>query len=312
MGRTSKKPKVVVVGGLNMDLIGVAERMPNPGETIGGTEFYTAPGGKGGNQAVAAARIGAEVRMVGRVGQDMFGPMLLDSLRESGVDVGGVSTDPDNSSGIAIILLDSDRQNYIVQVYGANRAGEEAIAEDALKALEGADALMLQMETPVEVSMWAARAAKERGVTVVWDPAPPTPFTEEAYRLVDVLAPNQTEAEYLTGVPVTDVGSAQRATKALLEAGASVAVIKLGELGAYYASGEREGHVAPLQVEQVDTVAAGDAFGGALTVAIAEGMELEAAVRYGCAAGALAVTKPGAQDAMPTRAEVEALLQQAG
>jgi ribokinase len=310
--RTPGKPKVVVVGGINMDIIAAAERMPNPGETIGGSELYTAPGGKGGNQAVAAARMGADVRMVGRVGRDVFGPMLLDSLEESGVDVRWVSVDPDSSSGIAVILLDSDRENYIVQVYGANRTGEDAVGEAAVEALEDADALMLQMETPLRASMGAARAAKERGAAVVWDPAPPTPLPREIYDVVDVLTPNQTEAEYLTGAPVTDVESARRAAGALAQADAPAVVVKLGELGAYYVSGEREGHVSPLEVEQVDTVAAGDAFAGALTVAIAEGMELETAVRYGCAAGALAVTKRGAQDAMPTRAEVEALLQQPG
>lgn len=295
---------------MNLDLIGVAPRMPDPGETIVGTEFYTAPGGKGGNQAVAASKMGAEVHMVGRVGQDVFGPILLDSMKKEGVNVTGVSVDAEAPTGIALIFLDSDRQNHIVQVPGANKTGIETIVEAAIEALVDADALMLQMETPLEVSLRVAQVAKDLGIRVIWDPAPPTFFSKEIYDLTDVLTPNQIEAEYLTGLPVSDAESAQKAGYALMQAGASIAIVKLGMLGAYYVSQEAEGHVEPFKVEQIESVAAGDAFGGALTVAIAEGMDLEKAVRYGCAAGALSVTKVGVQDSMPTRYEVETLLQQ--
>ena len=293
-----------------MDLIGVAPRMPDRGETIVGTEFYTAPGGKGGNQAVAASKMGAEVRMVGRVGQDVFGPILLDSMKGAGVGIRGVSIDADAPTGIALIFLDSDRQNHIVQVPGANKTGGETIVEAALEALIDADVLMLQMETPLEVSLRAAQAAKDLGIRIIWDPAPPTFFSKEIYDLTDVLTPNQMEAEYLTGLPVSDVGSAQKAGAALIQAGASIAIVKLGMLGTYYVSQEAEGHVEPFEVEQIESVAAGDAFGGALAVAMAEGMDLEKAVEYGCAAGALSVTKVGVQDSIPTRGEVETLLQQ--
>lgn len=293
-----------------MDLVGVSPRMPDPGETIVGTEFYTAPGGKGGNQAVAAAKMGAEVHMVGRVGHDVFGPMLLDSMKAKGVDISGVSVDADTPSGIALILLNSDRENRIVQIPGANSSSEQTIAEAAVEALEGADVLMLQLETPVEVSLCAARAAKDLGVRIIWDPAPPASFPKEIYRIADVLTPNQMEAEYLTGLPVSDIKSARKAGAALLQAGASIAIVKLGMLGAYYVSHEQEGHAEPFEVEQIESVAAGDAFGGALAVAMAEGMDLDTAVRYGCAAGALSVTKMGVQDSLPTRSEVETLLRQ--
>ena len=294
-----------------MDLIGVAPRLPAPGETVVGERFYTAPGGKGANQAVAAARLGAEVRMVGRVGGDMFGPMLVDGLRNQGVDVRGVATDPDHASDVAVILLDARRQNHIVAVYGANMECDGAQLRNTESALEGADALLLQMEVPLDISLAAARSAGERGVRVILDPAPAADMPQEAYSVVDVLTPNQTEAESLTGIQVTDVQSARAAAEALVRRGAPAAVVKLGELGAYYLSVDGSGHVPPYVVEAVDTIAAGDAFGGALAVALAEGKSLEEEARYGAAAGALAVTRPGAQEAMPGRGEVETILSRA-
>ena len=308
MPSTGKRPTVVVLGGMNMDLIGVTPRLPAPGETVMGNHFYTAPGGKGANQAVAAARMGASVRMVGRVGDDVFGPPMLDDLRGYGIDTTGISVDPDHASGIAMILLDAQRQNYIIAIYGANmQCGEPELAA-VERALDGADALMLQLETPYETSLRAAQMANEMGVTVVWDPAPPLGLPAEAFAALDIVTPNQTEAESLTGIPVSSVESAHAAAAALLDAGASIAIVKLGEEGACYATAEGRGHVASHEVEASDTVAAGDAFGGAFTVALGEGRSVAEAARYGTAAGALAVTKPGAQEAMPSRAEVEALL----
>jgi ribokinase len=299
---------VVVLGGINMDLIGAAPRLPAPGETVRGERFYTAPGGKGANQAVAAARLGARVRMVGRVGNDMFGPGLLDGLRGYGIDVSGVAVDPERASGIALILLDSQKQNHIVAIYGANMACDDDQLRAVETALQGADSLLLQHEVPIEVSAAAARAARKRGVRVIWDPAPAGEIPPAAFADLDIITPNQTEAEYLTGVSVADVDSARAAAEVLLERGAAVAVVKLGEMGVYFASDGASGHVASYRVDVVDTIAAGDGFAGALAVALAEGRGLEDAVRYGAAAGALAVTRPGAQEAMPARDEVEALL----
>ncbi len=207
-----------------------------------------------------------------------------------------------------MILLDAVKQNYIVAVYGANMTCDAEQVRQVESALEGADCLMLQLEVPAEVSLEAARAAKRRGVLVVWDPAPPATMPAEAYSVLDVVTPNQHEAAVLTGVEVEDVASAARAAQALLELGAPTAVVKLGEFGAYFASAEANGHVSAFEVDVVDTVAAGDAFAGALAVALAEGRGLEESVRYGAAAGALAVTRPGVQDAMPSRAEVEGLV----
>lgn len=301
-------PAIVVLGSINIDLVGAAPRLPSPGETVLGGDFSTAPGGKGANQAVAAARLGASVRMIGRVGSDLFTPQLLDNLRANGVDVTGVAQDPDAASGVAMILLDASRENRILVASGANMRCDDTQVEAVKSALEGVDALMLQCEVPPAVSLKAARIAKEMGVRVVWDPAPADGFPPEAYGLVDVLIPNQAEATVLTGIDVTDVASAESAARALVSRGVRAVVVKLGEHGAFYLSDADSGYVPPFEVEVVDTVAAGDAFGAAMTCALAEGMPLHDAVRYGAAAGALAVTRPGAQEAMPTRTEVESLL----
>ncbi len=308
MDARRRQPTIVVLGSINMDLVAITARVPVAGETVVGQRFFTAPGGKGANQAVAVARLGARARMVGRVGRDAFGPVLKAGLEASGVDVSGVAEDAAASSGIAMIIVDAAGQNRIIAVYGANMACDQAQLEAARAALAGADALMLQLEVPLEVSLEAARYARATGVRVVWDPAPALALPPEAYRAVDVLTPNQTEATTLTGVEVVDLASARAAAEALLDMGAAAAVVKLGERGAYYASRDDSGHVPAYRVKVVDTVAAGDAFGGALTVALAEGRGLKEAVRFGAAAGALAVTRPGAQEAMPTRQEVEALM----
>ena len=302
------KPKIVVLGSINMDLVAVAPSLPNPGETVMGDSFASLPGGKGANQAVAAARLGVDVRMIGRVGDDVFGPMLIESLQANGVDVTDVVTTPGVSSGIAVVLLDDERENYIVGIYGANMACDEVQVEAASRAVEGADALLLQMEIPLDVSLEAARIVRRMGVRVVYDPAPPSEIPLSCYEAFDIIAPNQSEAEVLTGVAVEGVESAYEAASILRERGARVALIKLGEQGVVYSADQGVGHVPAFEVDAMDTVAAGDGFAGALAVALAEGQPLEDALRFASAAGALVVTKRGAQDAMPNRVEVEQLL----
>ena len=304
----SGSPVIVVLGGINMDLVAASTRMPEPGETVFGRSFHTAPGGKGANQAVAAARLGAEVRMVGRVGDDQFGPTLLEGMRSEGIDVSGVAVDPVNPSGVALILLDDQAENMIVAVYGANMACDDQQILSVRGALDGADVLLLQLEAPLDVELRAAALAKEMGVTVVWDPAPALEMGQDAYRLCDVLTPNQIEAEFLTGISVTDTASAERAAVALVNQGAPAAVAKLGEGGAFYVGRDESGFVPAFRVNAIDSVAAGDAFAAGMGIALAEGKSLPDAVRFGSAAGALAVTKSGAQEAMPFRREVDALL----
>ena len=304
----SETPAVVVLGGINMDLVTYSQRFPEPGETVAGERFLTYAGGKGANQAVAAARMGARTCMVGRVGDDIFGPQLLDGLRAVGVDVSGVAVAEGETSGIAVIAIDGSAQNRIVQVLGANATcGPDQVAAVAA-ALDDAQVLMLQLEAPPEVSLAAAKIAHEAGKAVILDPGPVRSLPEEFYGLCSVITPNETEAEALVGFPVDGPDAAARAAKALLSRGVGAAVVKLGAQGAYFASPEARGLQPPFPVTAVDTVAAGDAFNGALAVCLAEGTALPDAVRVACAAGALAVTTTGAQDSMPTREAVMALL----
>lgn len=308
MASNATRPKIVVFGSINMDLVGTVDRMPVIGETIFGNTFFTAAGGKGANQAVAAARLGADVKMIGRVGKDAFGPVLMSGLRRHGIDVSSVYEDLDSSSGIAIITIDSSGQNHIVVISGANNACDDDQVAAAKSAIDTADTLMLQLEIPLDLMLVAARYANEKGVRVVWDPAPASDLPDEVYTLSDVITPNQIEVEELTGVAVTDEDSAASAASVLLERGVGATVVKLGEHGLYYATGDEGGYVPAFDVDAIDTVAAGDAFAGGIAVALSEGMSIEDAVRFASAAGALAVTKSGAQDAMPTRLEVEHLI----
>ncbi len=304
--------EVVVLGGINIDLVTIAERFPRAGETVVGSRFLTYPGGKGANQAVAAVRMGAATAMVGKVGDDIFGPQLIESLTASGVDVSLIGVEPGANSGIAVINIDAAAQNRIIQVLGANNTCGQAEEEKVIKALEGASTLMLQLEVSVELSLNVARQAAAMGKRVILDPGPVRSLPEEFYACCAVITPNETEAEALVGFPVTDVPSAAMATEELLKRGVEAAVVKLGAQGAYYANREGGQHLPAIPVEAVDSVAAGDAFNGALAASLAAGEGLESALRLATAAGALAVTKFGAQDSMPFKHDVEALLARLG
>jgi ribokinase len=308
----AKQPVVVALGGINMDLVAVASRFPEAGETVVGSRFLTYPGGKGANQAVAAARMGAEAAMVGRVGDDIFGPRLVDSLATAGVDVSGVAVEPGASSGIAVIAIDASSQNRIIQILGANDTCGQAEAERVRRALKGAAALLLQLEVSIDLSVEMAYEAAALGNIVVLDPGPVRPLPEAFYASCHVITPNETEAEALVGFPVVDRASAARAAEWLLSWGVPVAIIKLGAQGVYYATSEGGEYVPPIPVAAVDSVAAGDAFNGALAASLASGDDLGHAVRIASAAGALAVTRFGAQGSMPFKEEVEALLRDHG
>ena len=291
-----------------MDLVTFADRLPADGETVVGNRFVTYAGGKGANQAVAVARMGARSKMMGRVGDDMFGPQLIELLETASVETDAVGVTPGVSSGIAVINVGEGGQNRIVQVLGANdTCGESeynAIADLAAQM----SALLLQLEVSVELSLRAATTASSHGVTVILDPGPVRPIPSDFYRHISVITPNETEAEALVGYRITGPETARNAARELVNRGVGAAVVKLGAQGAYWDDGERTGHVSAFPVDAVDTVAAGDAFNGALAVALSEGRSLEEAVRWGCAAGALAVTQVGAQDSMPTREAVLAML----
>ncbi len=292
-----------------MDLVSFSPRFPRPGETVVGSRFVTYSGGKGANQAVAAARMGARSIMVGRVGGDIFGPQLLEGLAAAGVETSGITVNPDVSSGIAVIGVDETAQNCITQILGANDTCGPEQAEAVKRELPGAAGLLLQLETSIELSLEVARKAKSLGVMVMLDPGPVRSIPEEFLGLCDVITPNETEAQALVGFSVTGPESAAEAASALLQRGVGAAVVKLGSQGAYFSDGADQGFAQPFRVDAVDSVAAGDAFNGALAVSLAEGKTLEEGVNIACAAGGLAVTKTGAQDSMPERGSVEDLLQ---
>jgi ribokinase len=298
--------RVAVVGSLNMDLIARTPRIPQPGETILGSEFCTAPGGKGANQAVAAARLGAQVSMVGRVGSDAFAQPMLASLTAAGVDHRHVIQDAQAATGVALIVVDDGGQNSIVVAPGANARLSPADVDAARAAIAAAHVLLLQLESPLEAVTRAAELAHAHGVTVVLNPAPARELPAELLALVDVLVPNESETAILTGLPAS--GQAEVQAAALLELGVGAALLTLGERGALLARPEGTKHVPAFRVTPVDTTAAGDAFVGGFAAALAEEKSPIEAVRWGCAAGALATTKLGAQPSLPTRQEVEALL----
>lgn len=298
---------IVVFGSINMDLVVRTPRLPAPGETLTGHTFFTAPGGKGANQAVACARLGAPTRMIGRVGDDLFGDQLRMSLRSAGVQDDGVLTTP-GPSGVALIAVDDTAENTIVIVPGANGAVSSEDIPRLERALDGARVLLLQLETPLATVVAAAQAARARGVTVILDPAPALPLPDELYALADMLTPNESEAATLTGIPVHDEQSAAAAARALLARGARTVILKLGARGALVADATGARLWQAFTVIPVDTVAAGDAFNGGLAVALSEGRSFEEAIRWGLAAGALSVTKPGAQPSMPDRQELLAWL----
>ena len=302
---------VIVVGSLNMDLVARAPHLPAPGETVIGSSFSTAPGGKGANQAVAAARLGVPTRMVGRVGADAYGEALRESLRAAGVDTRLIETDMVSSTGVAIIAVDDAAENSIIVIPGANGQLDETDVARLAVHLAGCDALLLQLEVPLDVNLAAARAAQEAGVRVILDPAPAQALPDDLYRLIDILTPNQIEATHLTGIAIHDREDAVRAADALLAKGVRAVIVKLGAAGALYRSADAQGFVPAFEVEAVDTVAAGDAFNGGLAAALSDGLALPEAVRRGCAVAALAVTRSGAQSSMPTASEVEAFLQTA-
>ena len=299
---------IAVVGSLNMDLVARSPRIPQPGETIIGGDFRTVPGGKGANQAVAAARLGARVSMVGRVGRDTFAGPLLDNLAAAGIDHSFVTQDPQAATGVALIVVDDAGQNSIVVASGANMRLSPADVDGAETAIAGADVLLLQLESPLETVTRAAEVARAHGVIVILNPAPARSLPGSLLSLVDVLIPNESETALLTGLPVGDQAEAEAASTALRGLGVGTVILTLGERGALLAREEGAEHLPAFDVTPVDTTAAGDAFVGGFAVALAEGRSLAEAVRWGNAAGGLATTKLGAQSSLPTRQELEALL----
>ena len=295
-------PDILVVGSLNADLVVRAPRFPQPGETISGEDLQVIPGGKGANQAVAVARLGASVSMLGRVGKDNFGDFLLNNLKSNNVDSQLIQRD-DASTGTAIIIVDSDGQNSIVLSAGANGKVNDADVNSA--SFSDYKLLLLQLEIPLQTVLSAAKHAQENGLRVILNPAPAKQLPDELIALADFLIPNETELSLLTNIPINDMNSTEQAARALLEIGAKNVIVTLGSKGALIVTEAQVTHVESYKVNVLDTTAAGDAFIGGFATALLQDQSLEEAVRYGCACGALAATKFGAQPSLPKKDEVE-------
>jgi len=294
---------ILVIGSLNTDLVVRAPRFPAPGETIQGENLITIPGGKGANQSVAAARLGAQVTMIGRVGADTFGSTLIDNLQQNKVDTHRIIRDDSTATGTAVIIVDSQGQNSIVLSPGANaKVTSSDIGPDSFL---GSGLLLLQFEIPIETVIHSAHLAREKGLRVLLNPAPAYNIPDDLLRTADYILPNETELGLLTGKPVSDLAMVEAAAYTLIARGARNIIVTLGAEGALIVNNEFVKLIPAFKVKVVDTTAAGDAFIGGLAVGLLDGKSLQDAVQYACACGALAVTKFGAQPSLPTAEDVK-------
>lgn len=298
--------RVLVIGSSNTDLVIRAGKLPAPGETVLGGAFFAGAGGKGANQAVAAARAGAEVAFIACLGRDDFGERAMAGFRREGIDTQWIVSDPHLASGTAFILVDDRGENSIAVASGANAAlrPEHILA----RAYQNAEICLLQLETPVKTVAHAAALATKHATRVVLNPAPAADLPAEIWQHLFLITPNQTEAEHLTGIAPTNAQNIAVATDKLMAKGVQNVLITLGSQGAFLVTRKERRHISGFEADPIDTTGAGDAFNGALACALSENRPLDAAARFACAAGALAVGKAGAQPAMPTRERIDALL----
>jgi ribokinase len=300
---------IAVFGSINMDITAYSERLPRPGETLHGNRYLTGLGGKGANQAAAAAKLGAETHFIGRLGKDHFGSSARALLQAFGVQTVHLGSDSANPTGIAIINVDAKGENFITVIAGANFAVDASDVEAAGPLLSRISVLLLQLEVPWEATMLVARHARGHGATVILDPAPAKPDTRQMdLSLIDIVTPNEIEAEILTGIRPKNETAAAEAARVLHARGPSTVILKLGERGAYVSAGDKSALVDAFRVDTIDTVAAGDCFNGGLGFALSKSMPLFEAARFACACGALSTTRYGAAAAAPSLAEVNALL----
>jgi ribokinase len=299
------KSAVIVAGSINMDLVVVSERLPKAGETVLGGTFCQNPGGKGANQAVACARLGIDTRFISAVGDDSFGKELLSTLKKYKVVTKFVKTVKKVSSGTAIIGVDKSAENQIIVAPGANYCISPADIKKSAMAFKGASVLLLQLEIPMETVLTAGKAGKKAGLKVVLNPAPACKIPEEIFPMLDYIIPNQTESGLLSGVKVTDNASTIKAAQKLLHKGVGNVLVTLGSKGVMLVNKDGVKSFTANKVKAVDTTAAGDAFCGGLCSALAMGYTQEEAIQFAQKVGALAVTKQGAQQSMPSLAEVK-------
>ena len=297
---------IVVIGSSNTDMVVKTSHLPAGGETVLGGTFFMNAGGKGANQAVAAARYGNRVVFVAKTGDDLFGKQVLKSLKEDNIVTDYVFVDKENPSGVALITIDSEAENCIVVAPGANMSLSPADIDVASEEIRNADVLLMQLESPVETATYAAKMAAEAGVPVILNPAPAPaePLSEELLKSLYLITPNRSEASRLSGIEVKDMESAYRAAKAIRDMGPKNVIITLGSEGSLLDDGAMPMRVEALKVEAVDTTAAGDTYNGVLASVIAEGRSLIEAMREANVAAAISVTRMGAQPAAPTREEI--------
>jgi ribokinase len=309
-----KKANIVVVGSSNTDMIVKSNRIPVPGETIVGGKFFVAAGGKGANQAVAAARLGADVRFISRVGTDSFGDQAVDGYQREGVRTDLIARDPDNATGIALILVDEGGENAISVASGANHEMGVDEIEQAADAIRAADVLIMQLELPIDVVTRAAEIATQSGVPVILDPAPAPDesLPEELLRNVTCIKPNESEAHRLTGIPVGDESSAREAASVLLGMGPKTVIITMGADGTLLVDESGAVMVPAISITPTDTTAAGDAFGGALAYGLGVGLGMSEAVQLASSAGAYAATRIGAQTSLASLVELQAFCRESG
>jgi ribokinase len=299
---------ITVVGSLNMDLVTYTGRMPVTGETIMGKSFRQIPGGKGANQADAIAKLGANVMMLGCVGSDDIGNTLLESLKNDGVDVVAVRRVDDIATGIASIIVDASGNNCIIVVPGANH---KLLVEDlqaSVEVIRNSEVVVAQLEVPIETVKFAIMTAKQMGKLTILNPAPAVLLEDEFLSYVDILVPNDTELELLSGMKINDETNLLRAAQVLVNKGVKELIVTLGNKGCMHINKSGSKRFPAYKVETVDTTAAGDSFIGAIAVAISEGKPFEEAINFATAVGALTVTKEGAQSSLPLREEVEAFI----
>lgn len=304
----SQLPSICVIGSSNVDLIFQTPRMPRSGETLHGHEFRRVFGGKGANQAVTAARLGARVCFVARLGNDPFGHESLQNLRAENLDTTHVKFDAERATGVAGIFVDDAAENCIIVTPGANAGLSPQDIREAAATIESADSLLCQLETPVEATLEAFRIARRARVRTILTPAPAIPLPEELLRSTDVLVPNETELSLLTDRNVDRLDAVDSAARLLRQRGANAVIVTLGERGALLIDDEGSTAIEPVPVKAVDTTGAGDAFTGGLAVFLAEGLPLRDAARQASRVAALTVTRFGTQPAFPSRAEFEAFV----
>jgi len=299
--------KIVVVGSCNTDMVIKADRLPVPGETILGGTFFMNPGGKGANQAVAASRMGAQVTFISKTGNDVFGKQSVMLYNSENINTDYVFSDPGLPSGVALITVDAYGENCIVVASGANASLSPADINKAIREIESADVVLMQLEIPIETVEYVAEIANKKGIKVILNPAPARSLSDELLKCLYIIIPNKSEAEILSGIKVTDYETARQAADIISARGVENVIITLGPQGALIKEGPDYHHVEAYKVESVDTTAAGDSFCGSFCVGLVEGRSIPDSVILAAKAAALTVTRMGAQSSIPFRSELSSL-----